>query len=251
MTSNRFFVSEDRMSFPIVLLEGAEHHHLSKVVRIKEGEQVWLFDEKGCEYLARVDSVTAEQTRLRLLEQCHTSKPGIRFTLALSLLKSRSWEWVVQKGTEMGLDSFIPILSERCVVRIPPDSEKNKLERWEKISRGAVKQSGRSRLPHFSKPLPLLEFLSHRPRQNDIVLMEAAPVLLRDLVLARLQHTAEYPEKQEEICLLVGPEGGWTNREVNDILRQGFEAVSLGDNILRAETAAICSVAVLIQFWKK
>jgi 16S rRNA (uracil1498-N3)-methyltransferase len=221
------------------------------VVRIRKGEQVWLFDEKGCEYLAMVDRVAPEQTRLHILEQYDASEQGIRFILAMSMLKARSWEWVLQKGTEMGLDAFVPILSARCVVRIPPGAEKGKLERWARITRAAAKQSGRSRLPEISKPLLLREFLNCMPIPNGIVLMEDAAVLLRDLVLARFQQKAERPEGQREIFLLVGPEGGWTKREADDILRQGFEAVSLGDNILRAETAAICSLAVLIQFWKK
>ena len=80
--------------------------------------------------------------------------------------------------------------------------------------------------------------------------MERAPLLLKDRALAFSQREADQPESEKDITLLVGPEGGWTNREAKDILRQGFEAVSLGDNILRAETAALCGLAILIQFWK-
>ena len=243
-------MSKNQIEFPTVILEGAEHHHISRVVRIKKGEKVWLFDEKGGEYMAMVESIAAEQTRLRILEQNHASEQKTRFILAMAVLKSRSWDWVLQKGTELGLDTFIPILSERCVVRISPESEKGKQERWERITRAASKQSGRTRLPKVSEPLPLRDFLNRNPIQNRIVLMEDASVLLRDYVLARLERKAGHPVKHSEICLLVGPEGGWTNQETTDILGQGFEAVSLGDNILRAETAAISGLAVLIQFWE-
>ncbi len=233
-----------------MILEGAEHHHISRVVRVRKGEKVWLFDEKGDEYLALVDRVAPEQTRLCILEQHLASEQKTRFILAMSVLKYRSWEWVLQKGTEMGLDAFIPIISERCVVKISPESEKGKQARWERITRAAAKQSGRSRLPEVSEPLPLQDFLNRNPIQHRIVLMEDVPVLLRDYVLARFAQQAEHTDRHREICLLVGPEGGWTNQEATDILGLGFEAVSLGDNILRAETAAICGLAVLTQFWK-
>ncbi len=114
LTSNRFFVSEDRISLPNITLDGAEHHHISKVIRVRAGEKVWIFDEKGSEYLAQVERVDVEQTRLRILEHRQPLKQGPRFTLAMSVLKSRNWEWILQKGTEIGMDALIPILADRC-----------------------------------------------------------------------------------------------------------------------------------------
>ena len=234
-------------------LDGEEHHHLSRVARIKKGDLVWLFDDSGRQYRARVQKVTPGLTRLHILESLPAAVPSLRIILAFSVLKARAMEWLLQKATELGASDFIPLVTARTVVRIPsPEDASKKVKRWARIVREAAKQCGRSRVPTLSAPVSLAEFLDREPPQRTLFLFEHAERELRDLLLNGSPgwNTGGVRDPGEEVLVLAGPEGGWTNDEAMDILGRGFEAVSLGDNVLRAETAALSTLAVLTQFWK-
>jgi 16S rRNA (uracil1498-N3)-methyltransferase len=167
----------------------------------------------------------------------------------MALIKSRGWEWVLQKGTEMGMSALVPIITARSVIHIESASVPKKLDRWKRIIREAAKQSGRVWVPEVSPPMALEEFVRSARSAPAFVLDERAEDRLRDIVLEMSGTPAQPKREEREITLLVGPEGGWTNDEAEDIVGHGFTPVSLGNHILRAETAALCSLAVLTQFW--
>ena len=111
MTSNRFFIQKAKLQQSPVLLIGGEHHHLHSVVRIKSGDQVWLFDEYGAEYLARVEYTARDKTQLSVIEQREKKEPPVKITLAQSLIKKGRLEFVLQKSTEIGVDRILPVIS--------------------------------------------------------------------------------------------------------------------------------------------
>ncbi len=246
MTSNRFYLSEVDTQSPYVFLEGEEHHHLSRVSRIQPKEEIWLIDGSGRSYLARVEEVEKEKTKLFILEGKGREKINTEITLAQSLVKSKSMEFIIQKSAELGIARFIPLMTSRSVVKIEEKIER-KLERWERIAREAVKQSGNPWVPTISPPVDLKKLMKESQAKLKLLLSENRGKYFREILTQTGKSSGESPPPS--IMILIGPEGGWTGEEEDYILANGFEAVSLGKNILRTETAAICALALISHFW--
>jgi 16S rRNA (uracil1498-N3)-methyltransferase len=190
---------------------------------------------------------------LYILEHQEAAASARRITLAFAVLKARAMDWLLQKATELGAATLVPLTTARTVVRLPAAEESfHKLERWSRIIREAAKQSGRSHIPTLSPPVTLDRFLERDHPRCSLFLYEHAERELRDLFLSGFFVSDDGGDRnpEDDALVLLGPEGGWTKAEAMDILGRGFEAISLGDDVLRAETAALCTLAVLNQFWK-
>jgi 16S rRNA (uracil1498-N3)-methyltransferase len=248
LTSNRFCVDKADVRLPLAVLKGKEHHHLARVVRIRPGDIVWLSDQEGTSYRARVERIGDDETRLYVLEHESGIAQKHRLVLAQSVLKQKAMEWGLQKATELGVAAVEPILTARTVVKLAERWE-NKHERWIRILREAAKQCGRPLPPELIEPVSLNSWLEQPRDALKLVLDESGGTRLKDVVLASFSDSTNRGGLPEEIIILVGPEGGWTNDEQKAILEHGFEAVDLGDNSLRAETAAITSLAIISHFW--
>ncbi len=240
MTSNRFYIKKIPRDSLFILLKGNEHHHLSRVARIKPGESVWLFDKDGSDYLARVEEIRKESTRLSILKKRQNKQGKNPITLALSLIKTKNMEIVLQKATELGMNAFIPIISSRSIVRIDDKTDK-KMERWRRIALESAKQCGRSFVPKIHIPTDLDAFIKQSREDKRLYFSEKGGKQLRDILIC--------PKPPSSVVLLIGPEGGWTDKEEQDIVDHEFEAVSLGPLTLRSETAAIVSLALVSHFW--
>ncbi len=239
LTSNRFFINEEQIKFPFILLSGTENHHLSKVARKKPGDKVWLFDKKGKSYLAKIEDIGISHTRLFILKIKEITEPRVRILLAQALIKSKAMDLIIQKSTELGITKIIPVLSARTVVKIENKVD-IKLSRWKKIALAAAKQCGRSDLPSIRPPLDLSELLEENKASINIFLNEKGGTLLKDVIKKGIP---------ESVLVLVGPEGGWTDEEEKNMIQHDYEPVDLGLNILRTETAAVCSLGILAHFW--
>lgn len=223
MRLHRFFITQ-----PIVR-EGVNHfssdslvHQLSHVFRLHEGDKVIFFDGTGTDCECEIVSLEKSEVVFRVVET-HSVKPHseTKVVLALSLIKKDNFEWVIQKGTELGVSKFIPLISER--------SEKKGLnmERATKILVEAIEQSGRSDVPVIREPQVLADFLAEEKRnifvfhiKGEMFKKESAPVT-------------------GEVVLCVGPEGGWSDKEIEMFKAKGARVVSLDTPVLRAETAAV------------
>lgn len=243
MTANLFFLEKARLRGPDCVLEGAEHHHLGRVARLRPGDDVWLFDEEGGKVSARVEEVEAERTRLRLGLRLPPGAGGPAVVLVQALLKNKAMDEVVAGAVEWGAAAILPVTAERSVVRLD-DGGGRKLDRWRQVALAAAKQCKSGRLPSFEPPVPLPAFLSAARPGHKIILTEHGGRPLKD-VLADVPGSAE-TSASEAWLLLVGPEGGFTAGEVEAAAAAGYEPVSLGPNILRAETAALSALAILI-----
>jgi 16S rRNA (uracil1498-N3)-methyltransferase len=231
------------------VLRGEEHHHLKNVARIKPGEKVWLIDKSGKSYIARVDQIEKNQTRLSILDTKEKIEPRVKVTLAQALIKARNFELILQKATELGIKEFLPVITSRSVVKID-DKLENKMARWAKIAREAAKQSGVFQVPVILMPKTLEDVVRDRMDTIKIFLNESGGKPLRYFLVSN--STEKWPEQHPSSALvLIGPEGGWTEAEEEDIVSHGFEAISLGRQILRAETAAISSLAMIDHFWNQ
>jgi 16S rRNA (uracil1498-N3)-methyltransferase len=248
LTSNRFFIKKSDIQSSTLLLYGDEHHHLSRVARIKPGEEVWLFDEQGTNYLAKVEEIKKDMTRLSILQILDKNKPKIKITLAQALLKSKKMDIIIQKSTELAVTNIIPVVTARTIVKVKEKIRK-KIERWKKIALEAAKQSQRSFLPSILPPMSIEKLIERRREEKKLLLSENRGRYLRDILIENSGSELKMQEPASSVLILVGPEGGWTDEEEKYILNHGYEAVSLGGQILRAETAALCSLALISHFW--
>jgi 16S rRNA (uracil1498-N3)-methyltransferase len=249
LTSNRFFIDTKKLLTTCAVLEGEEHHHLKNVARIKPGEEVWLFDGSGESYMARVDKIEKSRTRLSILDKEEKAEPRVKVTLAQALIKIKNFELIIQKATELGAYEFLPVIAARSVIKIDHKLD-NKTARWSKIARESAKQSGVTRVPAIMQPKTLKDVVRERRDDTKLFLSELGGMPLRHLLVPETtkRYLDQYPST---LLILVGPEGGWTEAEEEDIVSHGFEAISLGRQILRTETAAISSLALIDHFWNQ
>ena len=248
MTSNRFFVKKSDIKSSTFFLYGNEHHHLSRVARIKPEEKVWLFDEEGTNYLAKVEEIRKDVTRMSILQTLDKNKPKIKITLAQALLKSKKMDLIIQKSTELAVTNIIPVITSRTIVKVEEKIQK-KIERWKKIALEAVKQSQKFFLPSISPPMTIEKLVERKGDEKKLLLSENKGKYLRDILIESSSSELKVPKPPSSVLILIGPEGGWTDEEEKFILSNGYEAVSLGEQTLRAETAALCSLVLISHFW--
>ena len=239
MTANLFFVEKRHSGGSDILLQGSEHHHLSRVARLGPGDEVWLFDEEGDRIRARVERITAETTRLKITERRAAEARGPAVTLAQAVLKRNAMDEVVSGAVEWGIENLVPVLTERTVVKLG-SGDSGKADRWRSVALAAAKQCKSGRVPSIEPVQRLDAFLAGARPGRKLVLSEAGGRSLGEL--AAEPAPADGAEKW---IVLVGPEGGWAEREIESVVKAGFAPASLGRRILRASTAALSAVAIL------
>ena len=236
----RFFVSDLLAGVGEIVSLASLHHQLTRVLRVQPGTQLILLDNQGSERLVEVISVEKRDTTARVLElRPARSEPGIGVTLYQCALKADKLEWVWQKATELGVTTLVPVLSNRTVVR-PLGALRSKQARWETIVREAAEQSGRGRMPVMASASSFTDALANAPGLRLVAWEEGAsnPSLIHALTQASLPVSA--------VSLLIGPEGGLEADEVALAEQAGWQAVSLGPRILRAESAALAAVTLVM-----
>ena len=253
MTANRFFLSHPASPESRVWIQGAEHHHLSRVARVRPGEKIGLFDQEGRQYRAVVEKVEGQKTLVRILSRQDPDKPAIAVVLAPALLKARAMEFLVQKATEIAVSALAPIQAERSVVKIRTNPSAALL-RWTRIAREAAKQCKTGWVPDIKKPQTLAEFLFGDESNLKLALSEGGGAALRDVLISEVNRTRPGLRGESaagpgvRACVLVGPEGGWTPDEERLSAEAGFRPVSLGRSVLRTETAALCAAFLVKHF---
>lgn len=243
MTANQFFVPAIAAGATRIILEGDEHRHLARAARVGAGDEIWIFDGSGRRVLARVDKVGKDRTEVAVLKmEEERGTPRTRIILAQGLMEAKKLETVLEKSAEIGCSDFIPVASARSL-KATEERADRKLERWRRIAREAAKQCKSRLLTEVHPPRPLAELLRAPETDRRLFLSEHGGRPLKDIVTS-----AAAPAS---VLLLVGPKGGWTEGEEAALRGAGFEAVSLGRRILRAETAAVAGAALLAHFWNE
>ena len=209
-----------------IAIRGDELHHAARVVRVREGEEVELFDGKGTAAHGVITAVEHDQLVVNVLTIIDAREARLSITLAMSIIALDRFELVLQKATELGVRSIVPIVTERVEIR--PERYRGKHERWERIVFEAVKQCGRARTPQLEPPLPYPEALA-RPGAKIVFDADAEP-----------SPSVDAPREAQTI--FIGPEGGWSEHEIELARTAGARFRRLGPRRLRAETAAIVAV---------
>jgi 16S rRNA (uracil1498-N3)-methyltransferase len=237
MSRRRFFAPPSAFNFgkQTVTLTADEARHLREVLRLKAGDEVQVFDGAGREFRAVVSQARREFAELELRDEIEPLKPEspLQLTLAVALLKGEKFDLVVQKGTELGVDRFIPLVTRYADIRLRDESDAAKrVTRWQRIALEAAKQCGRSVVPEIKTPVSFDALI--REENSCLMFSERdGQALNTDL-------------RTQSLTAIVGSEGGWSDEELDQARAAGVQIATLGGRVLRAETAAIAA-AVLLQ----
>ncbi|MDD5056944.1 MAG: 16S rRNA (uracil(1498)-N(3))-methyltransferase [Sideroxydans sp.] len=216
-------------------------HHASRVLRLRVGDAVQIFDGQGNALDAIIADIHGKHVTLGNLQPCPgQTETSLRIVLAQAMSSSEKMDWVVQKATELGADEIVPVQTQRSVAKLSGDRAEKRTEHWRNVTVSACEQSGRNTLPQLHAPQELstwLHEMRHEPGSKFILLPGGS---------GNLQ---SQPKPTGRATLLIGPEGGFTGDEASLAQQAGFIPVLLGPRVLRTETAAIAGIAALQTLW--
>jgi 16S rRNA (uracil1498-N3)-methyltransferase len=241
----RFFIDDIPVNDETCLIRGQEARYIRRVLRMAAGDRMILMDRKGHRFQAVIRRAGRDEILVTLERSLPRPRSSpVEIHLCQALLKARQMDYLIQKTSELGLDTVFPFLSERTVVRLKENMRSAKMNHWRGVARSAATQCDRIRPLDIAAPQAFVDLLDHMKTlvAHKIILWEGEGV--RDIkgLLRALS-----PAKR---CItMIGPEGGFTEEEVSAARKVGFTSVSLGHRILRAETAAITMVALLQYEW--
>jgi len=234
----RFYDSQDLQTGLSISLSDSAVQHISRVLRMRSGEQIILFNGDGFDYTATLSAVEKRSVRAHIDSKApSTTESNLRVHLGQTLSRGERMDFAVQKSTEMGVCEITPLFSERCEVKLPPERQSKRIKHWQQTAISACEQSGRAAPPQVHTPLQLNQWLAAQTADLKFV----------------LHHHADKPLEQLKapttVALLIGPEGGLTEAEVELAQSFGFQPLTLGPRVMRTETAPIAALAVLNYIW--
>ena len=219
-----------------ITLERSAASHVTRVLRLRSGEALTLFNGRGGEHAGSIDKSHGGEVTV-LIGEHHAVERESPFpiTLAQGISRGQRMDLVVQKATELGVSRLVPVLTERSVVRLDAQQSDRKSNHWRAIAISACEQCGRNRLPEVALPAQLRELL-REPAGDRARLLLSPDAALR---------VEDVPRRQSGVLVLIGPEGGLSEEEQGQAQAAGFTAVNLGPRVLRTETAAIAALTLL------
>ena len=239
--STRLFVSGALINGAEIELDGDRARYLGKVLRARVGDRVTLFNGEGPSFPATITRISKHSVALELGDSFEAeTESTLKIHLVQGISRGERMDFVVQKATELGVKRITPVLTEYGVVKLNADRAEKRREHWQKIATSACEQSGRTRLPLIDTPMPMKSWFGNKPEKVDAELI---------LVPGSATALAASPAPETKVCVLIGPEGGFSDSEYDDAEVSGFKAVSLGPRILRTESAAIAALAILQSRW--
>ncbi|HEX7332716.1 MAG TPA: 16S rRNA (uracil(1498)-N(3))-methyltransferase [Pyrinomonadaceae bacterium] len=235
MTRRRFHAPPDAFNAQTVTLGVDEARHLRDVLRLKAGDEVYVFDGHGREFRCHIVSVSRHTAQLQVETEVEPAKPEsqLQLNLCVALLKGEKFDLVVQKATELGVSKVTPLITRYADIHLRDESDATKrVSRWQRIALEAAKQSGRAFVPEISAPTAF-----------ERVANEGLGVMFSERGGETLESLTNHAPGH--ITALVGSEGGWSDEEIESAQARNFHVITLGGRILRAETAAITVTALL------
>lgn len=236
----RFFFDPSLRRGDSVVLSEEESRHITKVLRLKQGDTIELLDGLGAVYQAVITTVGRQVQADILGIVSKATDAGKSLWVWQGILKGEKMDTVVQKCTELGVTGMIPFQSSRCQGKLDPMQERKKHERWQRIALAACKQCLRLQTIHIDAPAGYSASLTTKAVDKDILRL----LFWEEEKTTHLHDIGEISQASS-LALMLGPEGGFTRQEVNEARQLGWRTVGLGDRILRAETATLSTVAIV------
>jgi len=235
-----FFITSSDIQEDYIQVKDMLFSHLRKSRRVHIGEELWFGNESRQRYRATITHLTSNSLQAKILQRLTgPSPPSPALCLAQAVLKGDRMNWVVQKATELGITTLIPLLSDRVVIRPEPHKMSAYQERWQRIAQDAAQQSEQWSIPRVTSLMNLSQMA------NEYGACQAKYILTERNSAPGLFNTQISTSTMKQILLMIGPEGGWTEEELNKTEDLGFLPLSLGKSILRAETATVAALSLI------
>jgi 16S rRNA (uracil1498-N3)-methyltransferase len=241
---HRFYLPPENCSGNVLRLDGREAHHALRVLRLERGELVTVLDGIGNEFMCAVENVGRNFAELSVSLKNFTPPSPCSITLLQSLPKGKIIESIIQKSVELGARRIVPILSERVVTQLDDDSADEKREKWQQVAIEAIKQCGSAWLPKIETPMTIEHFLA-RKEKFDLSLVGSLQKERRHPRDIFREFENANKRLPKSVGVWIGPEGDFTLDELQAIQNSGAQPISLGNLVLRVETAAIYCLSIL------
>lgn len=241
---HRFFVPPQGFSENTVTIEGPDVNHIRTVLRMKPGDRIAVIDQQGFQYEAVLGEVERNHVRGEIFSKTplQTESP-VKIHMGQALIKGSGFDLLVRKATELGVHSIAALKTERCVARLAKESERSKTQRWQRITEEGAKQCGRSRVPDVHPTVLSLEEFARQNAECDLKL-----IFWEEERETRLQEVAA-PDSVASIAFIAGPEGGLAKEEIAGLRQQGFQTVTLGPRLLKADSVSLVILSLLQHRW--
>ncbi|MBT3922799.1 MAG: 16S rRNA (uracil(1498)-N(3))-methyltransferase [Nitrospina sp.] len=241
---NKFFVPKEQIINNRLTLTGSDVSHIRTVLRLKAGDSIQVISDSDKWLTVRLVEVKAKEVHGEVIasETINLESP-LAIHLGQALTKANKFDVILRKSVELGVRSVTPLTTERCVVKTHRTEIDKKIGRWGKIALESSKQCGRSQIPTVAENIETLETFCRRNDNQDLKLVfweREETKTLKDI---------ELNAEPRSVAVLIGPEGGFSQAEIDAVRRFGFQTVSLGPRILRAETAPVVALALLQSLW--
>jgi 16S rRNA (uracil1498-N3)-methyltransferase len=235
----RFYVPQPRIENGMIRIDGNEVKHIRRVLRLKKGDGIVVFDGLGKEYEGTILDEGPSSVVIRIQNIFPSEKESqLEVTLAQGMLKGEKMDYLIQKATELGVKEIIPFFSSRSVPLLDKSGRLRRHHRWERIAIEASKQCGRG-------VVPKIEFLQDYPEMLRTASLDSLRIILWEEEGTKLKEVLGKLIEKKEVFFIIGPEGGFSQEEVEEAIKDGFLPITLGKRILRAETASLCLLSIL------
>jgi len=239
MRTPRIYTSTSLAETALIELDTDSSHYISKVLRLREGDQLSVFNPDDGEYAAQIRTISRKTVQLQLSAAiaCQ-SDPRLRIHIGLGMSRGERMDYAIQKATELGVSTISPLSTERCEVKLGEDRAEKRLAHWSGIARSASEQTGRCTIPLIERPIKIADWLSQTHCAASFVLDH------------RGNRGFPTPDSApQSVTLLIGPEGGLSDQEIDLALESGFLQVRIGPRVLRTETAPVVALSLVQSLW--
>ena len=243
----KFFIEQKQIKEDKITIYGQDVNHIKKVLRAKKGEELEVCNKTtGENYLCEILEIENEKIECNIKQKLNIqTESNIEVTIFQGLPKADKMEYIIQKSVELGVYDITPVEMKRCVVKLNEKDKSKKVERWQKISEVAAKQSGRDIIPHINNVINIKNMYELIPKY-DIVIVAYENEQNRTLKEQLKQIKEKYKEGKIKIGIVIGPEGGLEENDVEQLENNGAKIVTLGKRILRTETVALNVLSIIM-----
>ena len=242
----RFFVKTQQIKENEIIIIGEDVKHIKSVLRKQIGDNIEICDqETGKTYKCEISEIK-EEIKNKIIEEIESAEDKIKVDIYQGLPKADKMELIIQKSVELGVNAIIPVEMKRCVVKIDSKNESKKIERWQKIAESAAKQSGRNTVPEIREIMKLEEIIKLKNEYDSIIVCyenEKENYIKKELLRLKEQLVSK---QKIQIAVVIGPEGGLEEKDVEYLKQNGAEIVTLGKRILRTETVALNLLSIIM-----
>jgi 16S rRNA (uracil1498-N3)-methyltransferase len=241
MQRRRFYAPPEAHIEDSIILSPDESHHLLRVLRLTIGDELFVFDGMGNEHRCKFGAIKNRLAVVEIIEKLTTIvESPLRLTLAQALTKGEKFDFIVQKATELGVSCIVPLMTEHAEMKLNAEQTGKRLDRWQRISLEASKQSGRRKLVEITVPVTIEKFLESKDQENSEEI-----IFFNERSGMGLEEALNLFINKQIVTAMIGPEGGWGDKEINLFSLHLCKSVTLGRRILRTETAALAAITLL------